>query len=484
MIELLKSLWPYLLTALNFSLAIAVTLHAVLRKPEANTVIAWVSLAWLAPFVGSIAYFCFGVNRIQRKAISLQIGEDIQPDLVPSFTDEDYRLRNEILDRCPNLLGLATAGRGLTDHPLLPGNEVTLLRDGDEAFPAMLAAIQGAKKTIALLSYIFDSDRVGEQFLEELQAAQDRGVEVRVLIDHVGSRYSKPNMVGRLRKAGIRVAAFLPTRTPRLAQYANLRNHRKILVVDGAVGFTGGTNIREGHALKLNPKVPVQCAHFRLEGPVAGHLQEVFAIDWDFATREELKGELWFPRIERSDGFVGARGVPDGPDEDIDQISNLILAALATANETVRIASPYFIPDPPILRALIVTAKRGVEVDIVLPSDNNVPMVEWAAMPLMPPLIRSGCRVHQSAPPFDHTKLLVIDGVWSLIGSTNWDPRSLRLNFEFNVECYSIPLAEELEALIDEKIEGGRLVTAEEIENRSLPLRLRDGFARLMSPYL
>ena len=483
MLDFLRTAWPYILVALDVALALSVTFHAVLRKPETNTVIAWVGLAWLAPFLGGIAYFCFGVNRIQRKAVSLEIGEgiSIKP---PEYNDDDFRIRDELLDRCPNLQGLALLGLEVTGKRVFPGNTVKLLRDGDEAFPAMLEAIDSAERSVALLSYIFDSDRAGEKFLQSLEAAVKRGVEVRVLVDHVGARYSKPNMVPRLRKAGVTARSFLPTRTPRLMKYANLRNHRKILVVDGEVGFTGGTNIREGHVLALKPEVPVQCAHFRLEGPVVSHLQEVFAIDWDFASGEALTGDTWFPNIERSEGVVGARGVPDGPDEDFENMSEVILGALATACENVRVASPYFIPDPPMMRALSVAARRGVRVDIVLPSDNNMPIVDWASTALLAQLLEKGCHVHYSAPPFDHTKLMAIDGVWSLIGSTNWDPRSLRLNFEFNVECYNIPLALELEALIDEKIASGRALTLAEIESRSFPIKLRDGLARLASPYL
>lgn len=483
MFEFFQHYWPYLLIGLDLILALIVTFHAVLHKPETDTVITWVGLAWLAPFIGVIAYFCFGINRIRRRAVSLEIGQGISLD-PPLFEEGDYRLRAEFLERYPNLAGLAHLGANVTGKPLLPGNRVLFLKDGDGAFPAMLEAINSAEHSIALLSYIFDSDRVGEQFLQSLKSACARGIEVRVLIDHVGSNYSKPNMVRRLKSEGITVAAFLPTRTVRLLQYTNLRNHRKILVVDGKVGFTGGTNIREGHALLLKPKVPVQCAHFQLEGPVVAHLQEAFAVDWAFACGEVLRGDHWFPVIERSDGNVVARGVTDGPDEHLNQILEVILGALATASKHVRITTPYFIPDLTILRSLIVAARRGVTVDIVLPSDNNVPIVDWASAALIAQLIENGCRVHRSAPPFDHTKLMVIDGVWSLIGSTNWDPRSLRLNFEFNVECYSMPLAKELEELIDGKISRGRRLTLEEIENRTLPIKLRDGLARLASPYL
>jgi cardiolipin synthase A/B len=484
MIDFLNTYWPYLLACLDICLAIAVTLHAVLYKPETGTVIAWVGLAWLSPFLGPIAYFFLGINRIQRKAVTLKLGEKIPPESIPPTVEEDYRLRDELLELCPGLLGLAELGKNVTGKTILRGNSITLLCNGDDAYPEMLSEINKAEKSVLLLSYIFDSDPVGDQFLEALKAAQKRGIEVRILVDSVGSDYSKPNMVERLRREDLNVSKFLPTRKLGLFRYANMRNHRKILIVDGRVGFTGGTNIRVGHALKMNPKTPVQCAHFRLDGPVVAHLREVFAIDWAFASGEILEGDFWYPRIARSEGFVGARGVSSGPDEELDHMSVVILGAISSARSNIRVVSPYFIPDTAIVKALNVAALRGIGVDIVLPSNNNMPIVEWASVMQLQELIEKGCRVHYSAPPFDHTKLMVIDSAWSLIGSTNWDPRSLRLNFEFNVECYSKDLAIQLEDYIDEKIAGGRLLTLKQIEGRKFPVRLRDGLARLASPFL
>ncbi len=457
-----------------------VTVHAVLQKRDERAVISWVGLAWLAPIIGSIVYAILGVNRIQRSAVAAGLKSAwTHTRAEPELTPEDEVRRERFIAQSPTLPGLAALGNQITGNRLLPGNKVEPLHHGDEAYPSMLAAIDGAERSVSLLSYIFDSDRAGDKFLEALVAAKKRGVEVRVLIDHVGARYSKPNMVPRLKAAGLRAESY---RIQRL-RYANLRNHRKILVVDGKIGFTGGTNIREGHWLSLKPEEPVQCMHFKIEGPVVGDMQEMFAMDWAFATGESLGDEPWFPKLGRS-GSVSARGIPDGPDEDLDKLEQLILGAMASATRRVKIATPYFLPNQRLSGALTTTAMRGVEVDILLPSKNNIRIMDWAATPQLPYLIEKGCRIHTSPPPFDHTKLLVVDGLWSLIGSTNWDARSLRLNFEFNIECYDDELATNLEKTIDEKIRESHLLSAEDILNRPLPVRFRDGVARLLSPYL
>jgi cardiolipin synthase len=476
-------LWQLILSAIHVAAATAATIHAVLRRRDSRAVIAWVGLVWLAPLAGSVAYACLGVNRIYRKAASLNIRAAWTHQREIRLTRDEIEQRDGLVAEYPNLRGLVALGRQLSGRPVSPGNEVEVLVDGDQAYPAMLAAIESAEKSITLLTYIFDSDRIGEQFLERLVSAHRRGVAVRVLIDDVGARYSRPTMLRRLSEQHVPVASFLPTRTPRLFKFANLRNHRKILVVDGKRGFTGGTNIREGHCLKLKPAYPVQCVHFQIHGPVVASMQEVFAFDWAFASGESLSGDTWFPPLQRVGG-VWARGISDGPDEDFELISDTMLGGLAAATESVRIVSPYFLPDAPLIRMLNVTAMRGVDVKIVMPAVSNIAIVQWAAMAQLWQLLEKNCRIYLSPPPFDHTKLMVVDDIWSLIGSSNWDPRSLRLNFEFNVECYDRQLGSQLRELIEGKIRLSHELTMAEIQSRPLLIQLRDGLARLLTPYL
>ena len=482
-LDLIKVVFPYVLAATHILCATWVTLHAILRKREVRTAIAWIGLAWLSPLLGSIAYWMFGINRIHRKGISLRLIQEWDHAPEQILTNEDQQRIHRGNAKHPTFLGLVRLGDHVIGADLLLGNSVTPLVNGDAAYPEMLKAINAAQVSVALNSYIFDSDRVGDQFLEALKCANERGIEVRVMIDGVGARYSKPSMVDRLKKEGIEVAAFLPSKAPWKMAFANLRNHRKILVVDGHIGFTGGTNIREGHCLNLKPDFPVACLHFQIQGPVVCDLMEAFAIDWAFTTQEKLAGPTWFPKLERQ-GNILARGVPDGPDEDLDKINEMILGALATAKDHVRIVTPYFLPSRSIIDALCVAAMRGVTVDVLLPSKNNIAIMNWAVLPQLPHLIQKGVNIYLSPAPFDHTKLFTVDGIWSLIGSTNWDPRSMRLNFEYNLECYSEELASSLDTFIDEKLAKAKQVTLEKIEQRSTFIRLRDGAAQLMAPYL
>jgi len=283
----------------------------------------------------------------------------------------------------------------------------------------------------------------------------------------------------------VRVETFLPTSVPFYFPYANLRNHRKIMVVDGAVGFTGGLNIRDGCRLSRAPRHPVRDMHFRIRGPVVAQLLEVFAEDWRFAAGESLEDSPRWAPATRSAGGTIARGIRFGPDDpEVGTMRLVITGALAAARRNVRIMSPYFLPDDALCQALGVAAMSGVEVDIVIPEENNLAIVGWAMTATLWQVLGRGCRVWASPPPFDHTKLMVVDGEWAMFGSGNFDERSMRLNFEFNVETYDRTLGAHLDGHIAAVIDRSREITLAEIDARSLPRKLRDGVARLFSPFL
>ena len=475
---LAQGLAPLLLSLLHLACALSVTVHALLNKREVHTAIGWIALAWLAPLLGALLYLMLGVNRIQRAAVALGLRRTWLEDA------RHAGVGNEVDAAClPELAGINQLTRQVTGRSLLAGNAVTPLVQGDEAFPAMLAAIHAAQHSVTLLSYIFSDDVAGRAFAEALAQAVTRGVQVRVLIDAVGARYSRSNMVRRLRHAGVPAAAFLPPRLTRLLAQANLRNHRKIMVVDGALGFTGGTNISAGHWLSTQPAQPIQCLHFAVRGPVVTDLQRTFAIDWAFTTGEALHGSPWFV-ANAPCGPVLARGVTDGPDADMDHMRQVILGALASARHRVRIVTPYFLPDDVLLTTLRVTALRGVGVDILLPARSNLPLMDWAMRPQFADLVASGCRVYLSGPVFDHAKLFLVDDAWSLIGSTNWDARSLRLNFEYNLECHDAQLVQQLDALVKVRLARAHRLTEAELTRQPLAGRLRDRLVWLLSPYL
>lgn len=477
-LDQLARLWPHLVAALSFFAAVLASAHALLNKRDSRAAVLWLGFIWLMPLLGPVLYLSLGVNRIRRKALSLRAEnpEVIPPNLAHDLSEPDAPVAE-------HLRSLARLVEHVTTRPLAGGNHVQALVNGDEAFPAMLAAIDGAKKSVALLTYIFDRDPSGRQFVTALARAVARGVAVRVLIDDAGARYSWPTIFRELKRARVPYGRFLPSFPLWHFMTMNLRNHRKLLVLDGTVGFTGGINIRQGNVLAAHPRRPVQDLHFRLEGPVVTQMQEAFANDWAFCTNEILEGHVWFPELSEC-GKVAARVVTDGPDEDYDKLRWTLLAALAEAQSSVQIVTPYFLPDPTLVTALNLAALRGVRVDIILPANSNLPFVDWASRALWWQVLERGCRLWLTPPPFDHSKLMVVDGHWVFLGSANWDPRSLRLNFELNVECYDHDLAQAMSALVQGKIRIAREVLLADADGRPALAKLRDATARLFSPYL
>lgn len=464
-----------LLIISNIILSLGTSIHILLTKRNPSVAVGWIGACWFKPWIGVLIYYLFGINRVKRKAQKLiQNSEEEQ---------ESQKLEQWKEPLEGSFAPLVHMLDQITTRPLVGGNEIIAMHDGDNLYPLMLAEIEKSRHSVLLCSYIFRYDDLGEKFIEALIRAHQRGVEVRVLVDGIGSGYFYCKTEKYLKRAGIKAARFMHSFLLWKMPLVNLRNHRKILIIDGVRGFMGGLNIGAENILaRPVPKMmSVSDTHFYLEGPIICQLTEAFIKDWNFTTGESLTALLSFPEIERR-GSKKARIVTSGPDEDIEKIEYTLLQAISLARGHICIMTPYFIPDMRFSTELGLAARRGVKVDIIVPAHSNHAFTDAARNACLERLIEVGCHIYFSNPPFNHSKLMVIDDIWSFVGSANLDARSLRLNFEINFECYDQKIATYLVGFMLKHAHHSLL--KEEIEGWSLRRRLYNAIACLFSPYL
>ncbi len=458
------------------TLQITVTLHILLYKEDVPSAIGWTGLVWLAPLLGSVAYVLFGINRVRRKALRLR---SHGTDLLALTGKTPQELEKELPASLWQLMRL-----GYKVHPqhLVRGNSLHLLQNGDEAYPQMCAAIAAAQKQVLLASYIFNNDTAGQMFVRALRQARQNGAEVRVLVDGVGLNYSRPNILQALKQIpGLHYGVFLRSKSPVNLPFLNLRNHRKILVIDDQQAFFGGMNIAQGNLVKQHPSGPIQDLTFSVQGPVVSQMARVFEEDWIFCG-----GKAFLPPHRPAapvQSGTPARIVPDGPDGDYGKIEKLCLGALACAQKSVQIVTPYFLPENDILSALETAALRGVCVEILLPQKSNIFGMDWAMQANFRRLLKRGVHIYRTPPPFDHSKLFLVDDAWLMSGSANWDVRSFKLNFESIVECFDPALARQMRTVIEAKKRRAVPVPFDPHARPALWSTLRNNALRLLTPY-
>ena len=484
-------------------LAPATALHALLFKRDSRAAFGWVAVCLLFPLAGPILYVFFGLNRARGRAQRLGLNlavfgserggplspldgdpSDHRSDGAHHLSPEAQRQAHAADPSHP----LRQAGQALSRYALVEGNTIEMHLGGQATFKAMLEAIESAKHHVLIATYIFDRDKTGWAFVEAIGRAVARGVAVHVIIDGVGRLYSRPPITHALKKAGASVGLFLPPHLVPPSLSINMRSHHKIFIVDDAVAMTGGINISHRHRIDdPDNTTPTNDLHFCLKGPVVEQLRHEFERLWAMASAhaDPLPPACAPVSANHSLGHpVHARVITDGPDEDLDRLTMLFIAALSQARHSVRIMTPYFLPPRELVSAIQGAAIRGIDVVLVLPSDNNLPFVHWATQNMLWELLFRGVRVFYQPPPFHHGKLLVIDQAYTVIGSANWDVRSLRLNFELQVEAYGDGFAKKMHALVDEATQEGRAVTLDEVDGRGFLTRLRDSICWLFSPYL
>jgi cardiolipin synthase len=472
----------WLAIGLGVLLASLAAVHALLYKRNPSSALGWIAVSLIFPPIGALLYFLFGINRVRTRAKKLEKRSPFRIEFgyERPENEEDYSKSDVPVPR--DLSQIFRVSEAVTRRPIVGGNRIQMLHNGEEAYPPMLEAIENAKSSVFLATYIFDSDRTGRRFIDALTRAAKRGLDVRVLIDGVGELYAFPRAGTLLKKQKVNIRRFLPPKLFPPTIHINLRNHRKILVADSRVAFMGGMNIGDRHlAQNTNNPSRVRDVHFRVEGPVVIQLEKVFLEDWAFCGGEQKRVP---PDFSIQAGNVISRTIVDGPNEDLDKLATILTGAVSSAKHCISIMTPYFLPSREIISALQVAALRGVEVDIILPLKNNLPFVHWATRNMLWELLQKGVRIYYQPPPFVHSKLFIVDNHYAQIGSANLDPRSLRLNFELVLEIYDKETAVNLEAHVKKCRDTSKEIFLGEMDTRPIGLRIRDAMAWLFSPYL
>ncbi len=476
-------LWQPVIALLVTFAGLAAAAHALLNKREPRAALGWCALCMMVPIVGPLLYVVFGINRIHAVARRLYLhgerrpGKGGFPPAPPETPDWLYPL--------------VRLSGSLQHWPLTTGNSVIELYNGEQAYPEMIAAIEGANSRLYLSSYIFDTNTTGKRFADALVAAVGRGVDVKVLVDGIGELYSWPRIGRFLRKRSITVRRFAPPSLFPPSLRINLRNHRKILVADGQTAFAGGMNIGDRHlqsTSSMSRRARKHCVvdiHFRFDGPVAAQLEQVFLEDWA-KTGGTAAGAMIDPEpaFRQERGQALCRVLTDGPGEDIDKLIAVLTGAVSAARDRVLVMTPYFLPPRELIGAMVAASLRGVDVTVILPEKNNLPAVHWATQRMLWELLRWGVRVYYQPGDFAHSKILIIDEDYAQIGSANIDPRSLRLNFELAVEIIDRDFVSRLASHCLSVKSRSWEITNEQLERQSVPVRLRNSLAWLFSPYL
>jgi cardiolipin synthase len=371
----------------------------------------------------------------------------------------------------------------LLGPPIVSGNAVAALQNGDEIFPAMLAAIRSARRTITFETYIYWSGEVGRAFADALSERARAGVRVHVLLDWVGSQKIEDALLERMRSAGVEIELYRPLRWYHLMRMNN-RTHRKILVVDGRVGFTGGVGIADKWAGNAQDADHWRDAHFRAEGPVVAQMQATFLDNWTKVTGVVLHGEDYLPPLTPP-GDAHAQMFSSSPEGGAESMQLMYLLAIASASRSIELASAYFVPDGLSLDALVAARRRGVRIRMILPGpiiDTDV--VRRASRASWGPLLAAGVEIHEYQPTMFHCKVMIVDGLLVSVGSTNFDTRSFRLNDEANLNVYDRAFAATQVAVFERDLARTRRITLEEWNARPWHEKLVERAASLLAPQL
>lgn len=476
---------PSLVTILYFLTVVFISILIILENRNPVKTISWVLVLVLLPFAGIIIYLFFGQEYRKSKMFSRKGLKDLEKlrnitlDQLDKITGNHTFFREKINSK-KHLMNLLLAN---SNAILTSNNDVKVLRNGNETFPEIFESIENAKHHINLEYYIVDDDVIGNKLRELLIRKAKEGVEIRILFDDVGSWKLKKKFFKTMTDVGIKADCFMKVRFPMLTSRVNYRNHRKILVIDGDTAFVGGLNFADRYLNGVEGIGPWRDTHLKVVGGSATALQIIFMADWYFVSKEILKGTEFFKPFVAGEGKL-LQVSASGPDSDWESISQAYFMAIATATEYVYISTPYFMPTADIVTALKTSALGGIDVRLIVPGLSDSITPKWGTNSFVEELLEAGVKIYFYMAGFTHSKVIIVDGVFSSVGTTNLDIRSLETNFEVNAMLYDEEIAETLASHFLEDQSKSEQVFLEEWVLRPRINKIKESFARILSPML
>jgi cardiolipin synthase len=467
-----------IVVGIYIALALGTSAHILLHKNDVRSAIGWIALVFLSPFIGTILYIFLGINRVKRKGSRLRKKINLSEKY-------SYEIINNIFENLPiNYKQFIIFGHNIYPQAFAFRNSIEPLQNGVEAYPKMLKAIKSAKKEVLISSYIFDYDSETIKFIDAFKTAVKNGASVKVLVDGIGTlKFFHRSIEKRLSEIhGVECGVFLPPHIPISMPFVNLRNHRKMMITDGTTAFFGGMNLSKKNILTHNLKDGILDITFEVKGSVIDQMVEIFEDDWEFAVGAKFQS-FAMTVTHTKEGTTPVRIIPDGPDNKHGIIELIITGAINAAVKKILIVTPYFLPENNILTAIEMAAMKDIDVEIIIPEKSDHKILNYAVESNFLRLIESGVKIYRTPCPFDHSKIFIVDNEWVFVGSSNWDERSFKLNFESNMEIFSKNLAKKLTEIAEEKKKNAKLTTAYECKQLPFLKRIRNNAYRLLTPY-
>jgi len=485
MIEFIKGNYIYFIIGINYLLAISAVITILFRNINPTKTLTYIIVLVFFPFLGLLIYYLFGQEYRKHKIFNRKniLNEKIVKKLNEELNqnkEELQELENELLNDKIKLVRLLQKS---DNAPLTKCNTVEILKNGEAKFERLFKDLKEAKHHIHIEYYIIKDDEIGSELLNILCKKAKEGLEVRLSVDDVGSSISN-KMKRKIRASGIEFYSFMPVLFPKFTGRMNYRNHRKIVIIDGVTGYLGGINITDDYVNKPDRKKYWRDTHLRLEGESIVTLQVQFLTNWQFVSESKIKIiKEYFPNKSCKDN-IAVQIAASGPDTDWANIMDVMCSAIASADDYIYITTPYFIPNQEIIMVLQIASRSGIDVRLLIPDESDSIIAKYATNAYLQPLFDANIKVYRYTKGFIHAKTIVIDDIFSTIGTSNMDYRSFNINFEINAVIYEKETSKKLKAIYLEDLGDAVLMDAKKWKNRSKSEKLKEAFCKLWAPLL